>query len=290
MTRRDDKSGRMEVLKVKYGAADAAQTFCQSLTNTGFAVVTDHPLSFDLVNRVYDQWAKFFASTEKHDFTFKPEQQSGYFPFRSENAKDSPIKDLKEFFHVYPRSRLPEYLMEDTWKLYRSLCSLGEEMLQWVQTASPESVRNRFSMPLSEMIQESEENLLRVIHYPPLQGTEEDGAIRAAAHEDINLITLLCSATTAGLEVQDTAGKWHAVPCDPGSIAINAGDMLQLASGGYYRSTTHRVMNPTGPAARLPRYSMPLFLHPRSDVLLGEGVTAGQYLRQRLLEIGLLKK
>jgi isopenicillin N synthase-like dioxygenase len=280
----------MEVLKVKYGTPDAAQRFCESLTNTGFAVVTDHPLSFDLVNRVYDQWARFFNSQEKHEYTFKPEQQSGYFPFRSENAKDSPIKDLKEFFHVYPRSRLPEYLMADTWKLYQELCNLGEEMLKWVQTASPDSVRNKFSMPLSDMIQESEENLLRVIHYPPLQGTEEQGAIRAAAHEDINLITLLCSATAAGLEVQDTAGKWHAVPCDPGSIAINAGDMLQLASGGYYKSTTHRVVNPMGPAAKLPRYSMPLFLHPRSDVLLGENMTAGQYLKQRLLEIGLLKK
>jgi len=280
----------MEVLKVKYGTPDAAQRFCESLTNTGFAVVTDHPLSFDLVNRVYDQWARFFNSQEKHEYTFKPEQQSGYFPFRSENAKDSPIKDLKEFFHVYPRSRLPEYLMADTWKLYQELCNLGEEMLKWVQTASPDSVRNKFSMPLSDMIQESEENLLRVIHYPPIQGTEEQGAIRAAAHEDINLITLLCSATAAGLEVQDTAGKWHAVPCDPGSIAINAGDMLQLASGGYYKSTTHRVVNPMGPAAKLPRYSMPLFLHPRSDVLLGENMTAGQYLKQRLLEIGLLKK
>jgi isopenicillin N synthase-like dioxygenase len=280
----------MEVLKVKYGSPNAAEKFCESLTQTGFAVVTDHPISFDLVHRVYEDWARFFNSKEKHDFTFKPEQQSGYFPFRSENAKDSPIKDLKEFFHVYPRSKLPEFLSENTWKLYNELCSLGGEMLNWVQTASPESIRKGFSMPLPGMIDDSEENLLRVIHYPPLQGTEEEGAIRAAAHEDINLITLLCSATASGLEVQDTAGNWHEVPCDPGSIAINAGDMLQLASGGYYKSTTHRVVNPTGAAAKQPRYSMPLFLHPRSEVLLGQEMTAGQYLKQRLLEIGLLKK
>jgi isopenicillin N synthase-like dioxygenase len=139
-------------------------------------------------------------------------------------------------------------------------------------------------------VTDSQENLLRIIHYPPLQGTEEQGAIRAAAHEDINLITLLCSATAAGLEVKDTNGKWHQVPCDPGSIAINAGDMLQLASKGFYKSTTHRVMNPMGPQAKLPRYSMPLFLHPRPDVVLSEGVTAGEYLKQRLRDIGLLKK
>ena len=280
----------MEVLKVKYGSKDAAERFCQSLKTTGFAVVTDHPISSELVNRVYAKWAEFYASPAKFDYTFKPESQAGYFPFRSENAKDSPIKDLKEFFHVYPRSTLPESLKADTWELYNAIVSLGQEMLDWVQIASPPEVKSKFSMPLSQMVEKSEENLLRVIHYPPLQGTEEQGAIRAAAHEDINLITLLCSATAAGLEVQDTAGTWHQVPCDPGSIAVNAGDMLQLASLGYYKSTTHRVVNPMGPDAKLPRYSMPLFLHPRSEVLLGDGMTAGNYLKQRLLEIGLLKK
>jgi isopenicillin N synthase-like dioxygenase len=280
----------MEVLKVKYGSPESAERFCHSLKTTGFAVVTDHPIPKELVNRVYEKWAKFFNSTEKHEYTFKAESQAGYFPFRSENAKDYNIKDLKEFFHVYPRSAMPEFLMEDTWELYNQLVKLGGELLTWVQKASPAEVQKLFSIPLPEMTTNSEENLLRIIHYPPLQGTEENGAIRAAAHEDINLITLLYSATGAGLEVKDTHGKWHAVPCDSGSIAINAGDMLQLASGGYYKSTTHQVVNPSGPEAKLPRYSMPLFLHPRPEVVLADGVTAGQYLKQRLHEIGLLKK
>jgi isopenicillin N synthase-like dioxygenase len=280
----------MDVLKVKYGSPESAERFCHSLKTTGFAVITDHPIASALVNRVYAKWAEFFNGQEKHKYTFKPESQAGYFPFRSENAKDSPIKDLKEFFHVYPRSDLPESLSEDTWELYHQLVKMGRELLDWVQTASPENVKRGFAMPLSDMVVGSEENLLRVIHYPPLKGSEEAGAIRAAAHEDINLITLLCSATAAGLEVRDTNGVWHQVPCDPGSIAINAGDMLQLASNGYYKSTTHRVMNPTGADAKLPRYSMPLFLHPRSEVVLSEGITAGDYLKQRLLEIGLLKK
>lgn len=280
----------MDVLKVKYGNPEAAERFCHSLKTTGFAVITDHPIPMELVNRVYSKWADFFAGTDKHRYTFKPETQAGFFPFRTENAKDSPIKDLKEFFHIYPRSELPGFLKEDTWELYNRLVQLGGELLAWVESSSPSEVKKLFSMPLPGMVQDSADNLLRIIHYPPLQGTEEQGAIRAAAHEDINLITLLCSATAAGLEVQDTAGNWHAVPCDPGSIAINAGDMLQLASGGYYRSTTHRVMNPMGPDAGLPRYSMPLFLHPRPEVVLGNGVTAGAYLKQRLQEIGLLKK
>jgi isopenicillin N synthase-like dioxygenase len=280
----------MEVLKVSYHSPEAAERFCHSLKTTGFAVITGHPIPTDLVNRVYQKWADFFNSQEKHAYTFKPESQAGYFPFRSENAKDYNIKDLKEFFHVYPRSEMPEFLKQDTWDLYNRLVDLGGELLKWVEVASPEEVRKLFSMPLHEMTTNSNENLLRVIHYPPLKGDEEDGAIRAAAHEDINLITLLYSATTAGLEVLDTHGKWHDVPCDPGSIAINAGDMLQMASKGYYKSTTHRVVNPHGPEAKKPRYSMPLFLHPRPDVLLADGVTSGGYLKQRLQEIGLLKK
>ena len=280
----------MEVLKVKYGSKEAADRFCHSLKTTGFAVLTEHPIPGELVNRVYQQWAEFFNSQEKHHYKYKPESQAGYFPFRSENAKDYNIKDLKEFFHIYPRSEMPEYLKKDTWDLYHRLVGLGAELLTWIQDSSPNEIKKLFSIPLQDMITHSEENLLRVIHYPPLQGNEEKGAIRAAAHEDINLITLLCSATTPGLEVMDTAGNWHVVPCDPGSIAINAGDMLQMASQSFYKSTTHRVMNPAGPEAQKPRYSMPLFLHPRGDVKLSADTTAGAYLKQRLLEIGLLKK
>jgi isopenicillin N synthase-like dioxygenase len=260
------------------------------LKTTGFAVITHHPISFERVNRVYDLWAQFFASEEKHQYKFKPETQAGFFPFRSENAKDNPIKDLKEFFHVYPRSAMPAYLENETWALYHDLVNMGSTLLGWIQNASPDEVKSRFTIPLSQMIVDSAENLLRVIHYPPIQNGAEQGAIRAAAHEDINLITLLCSATAAGLQVKDTAGNYHDVPCDPGSIAINAGDMLQMASGGYYKSTTHQVVNPTGPAAKLPRFSMPLFLHPRPEVVLDreKGTTARQYLTQRLEEIGLM--
>ena len=92
----------MQVLKVKYSDTDAAQTFCKSLRNTGFAVLTDHPISMDLVNTVYGKWQEFFAGEDKHKYTFDVKTQAGYFPFKSEHAKGYNIKDLKEFFHVYP--------------------------------------------------------------------------------------------------------------------------------------------------------------------------------------------
>ena len=137
------------------------------------------------------------------------------------------------------------------------------------------------------MIVDSKTNLLRIIHYPPLNGNEQDGSIRGAAHEDINLITLLVAGTQPGLQVKDTYGKWHDVSCDPGCLAINTGDMLQEASKGYFPSTTHQVINPGNNIENESRFSMPLFLHPRDEVVLSDSYTARSYLDERLQEIGL---
>lgn len=280
----------MNVLKVEYGKAGASKRFAESLRDTGFAVITHHPVPSGLVETTFADWKRFFEGGEKNQYLFNPETQSGYFPFRTENAKDSKIKDLKEFFHVYPWTEIPKSLGPASRNLFDRLSGLGTELLEWLQTETPEEVRKNFSMPLPSMAKDCGDNLMRPIHYPPLTGGEEEGAIRAAAHEDINLITLLPAATAPGLQVKDTRGNWHDVPCDPGSIVINAGDMLQMCSDGYYKSTTHRVVNPKGPDAKLPRYSMPLFIHARKDVPLSERYTAGSYLTERLLEIGLLKK
>lgn len=130
--------------------------------------------------------------------------------------------------------------------------------------------------------------MFRILHYPPVdQEQAQAGAIRAAAHEDINLITLLLAGSAPGLQAQDLNGNWHDVSCDPGMIAVNAGDMLQMATGGYLPSTTHRVVNPEGQDASQPRYSMPIFIHPHAEVELAKGITADDYLNQRLREIGL---
>ena len=142
-------------------------------------------------------------------------------------------------------------------------------------------------MPLPDMVTDSKTNLLRIIHYPPLDGKEEDGAVRGSAHEDINLITLLVAGTQPGLQVQDTNGNWHDISCDPGCLAINAGDMLQEASHGYFPSTTHQVINPDNQIDNKSRFSMPLFLHPRDEVVLSKKYTAKEYLDERLREIGL---
>ena len=224
---------------------------------------------------------------QKDKYLFDPTKQDGYFPFMTENAKGQSIKDLKEFFHIYSWGRYPEELSNNTRTLYDQLIELTSTLLGWIQEQTPEDVRSLFSIPLPEMIVDSKTNLLRIIHYPPLNGNEQDGAIRGAAHEDINLITLLVAGTQPGLQVKDTYGNWYDVSCDPGCLAINTGDMLQEASKGYFPSTTHQVINPGNNIENESRFSMPLFLHPRDEVVLSDNYTARSYLDERLQEIGL---
>lgn len=274
-------------LKVRYTSPTAARDFTRSIRETGFAVLCDHPVGADLITRTYDEWTRFFAADEKHRFLYDAETYWGYYPFASENAKDSRVKDLKEFFHVYSWSPLPDGVGESTRQLFDTLTQLATILLGWIEANTPDDVHERFSMPLTAMIENSQRTVFRIIHYPPIQGEIESDAVRASAHEDINLLTLLPASTAPGLQVRDAAGEWHDVATDPANIVVNSGDMLQEASGGYYRSTTHQVVNPEPGAPSMSRLSMPLFLHPRPEVRLSARYTAREYLDERLMEIGL---
>ena len=159
-------------------------------------------------------------------------------------------------------------------------------LLKWLDNCLPSNVQNTLSESLEKMMQGSEQSLLRILHYPPIQEDIEPGAIRAAAHEDINLITLLVAGSEPGLQAQDKTGKWHDISSDPGMITINNGDMLAMASENYFPSTPHRVINPEGKKNNS-RYSIPMFLHPRPEVMLSNVLSAESYLQNRLKEIGL---
>ena len=268
---------------------DAPAAFARSLYQTGFAILQHIPISGTLIQQTYQEWAAFFQSDQKHAYTFNPQLQSGYFPFRTEQAKGYSVPDLKEFFHLYAWSELPAGMSDRSWHLFKQLRQLAEQLLEWVEMHSPPAVREKFTMPLPTMIQDSRETLMRPLHYPPLPEEIPPNSVRAAPHEDINLITLLPTATTAGLEILDHQGNWTVVPGEDGDLIVNVGDMLTLASGGYYRSTTHKVVNPTPDAAKQSRFSMPLFLHPRPEVILAGQTTARDYLLERLAELGLLE-
>lgn len=266
----------------------APTEFVKSIHETGFAVLRNHPIESVDIERMYTSWGLFFASDTKFDYLSNPETHDGYFPYRSENAKSHAAKDLKEFYHIYPQGRLPQDIREISLTFYTKMLTLGDMLLDWIQQEAPASVTNTFSEPLTQMMNKSEQSLLRILHYPPIEEDIEPGAVRAAAHEDINLITLLVTGSEPGLQAQDSKGTWHDIPCDAGMIAVNVGDMLQKASRGYFPSTTHRVVNPNNAeSSKRSRYSMPMFMHPRTEVQLDNTYTAGSYLAERLAEIGL---
>ena len=273
---------------IDFTKENAKNKFVKSLKNTGFAVLNNHQIDINLINTVYNEWANFFNSKDKYDYMFDLEKQDGYFPMKSENAKGYSVKDIKEFYHIYlPWGRIPEQLSKNTLLIRSKLKSIGIELLSWIDDLAPIDIKNNFSIPLQDMVEGCENNLLRIIHYPPLRENDDKNAIRAAAHEDINLITLLISGSEPGLQVLNENNNWVDVKSDPGWLIINIGDMLQECSNAYFPSTTHRVINPI--LNNNSRFSIPFFLHPRGEVILSKKHTAKTYLDERLKELGLRK-
>ena len=302
--------------------ADAPDALARDLGDSfrtfGFAMVKDHGLDPALVARAWDLTAQFFAlpQAEKRGYLIPGQGGArGYTAFGTEIAKGAKAHDLKEFWHVgrdlpagHPLSdsmppnvwpARPDGFRETFELLYADLDRVGATILsriavwlgldeRWFDTAIDDG-----------------NSVLRLLHYPPVpnaQSGASDGRIRAGAHEDINLITLLLGAEEAGLELLTKDGKWLAVDPPEGALVVNIGDMLQRLTNHVLPSTTHRVLNPLGERARHSRYSMPFFLHLRSDfpfVTLPqcvtaerpdkypESITADDYLQERLREIGL---
>jgi isopenicillin N synthase-like dioxygenase len=280
----------------------------------GFAMVKDHGINADLIARGWELTAQFFAlpDSEKHRYLVEGLAGArGYTPFGVEIAKDAKAHDLKEFWHVgrdVPRGGLlagvmepnvwpdrPEGFQETFTRLFTEFDRVGNFMLSRI------AVHLGLSADWFEDVVENGNSVLRLLHYPPVAAAE-DGAIRAGAHEDINLITLLLGAEEAGLELLTRDGRWLGVSPPAGALAINIGDMLQRLTNHVLPSTTHRVRNPSGERAAYSRYSMPYFLHPRSDFPIvtlpqcvtaqnpdryRDPITADEYLQQRLREIGL---
>lgn len=274
---------------VDYQSPTAAKDFVESLRQTGFGVLKNHPIPKQRVSDIYKHWEDFFNGQDKDTYLYDKNTQDGFFPTSvSEIAKGFKKKDIKEYYHYYPWGKCPADLKNEIHSYYESTSDLARELLNWIEEQSPEDVSRHYREPLSNMIKDSEQTLLRILHYPPLKGDEEPDAIRAAAHEDINLITILPSANEPGLQVKAKDGSWLDVPCDFGNLIVNIGDMLQEASGHYFPSTTHRVVNPEGADTSKARISLPLFLHPRPDVVLSENYTADSYLKERLRELGVV--
>jgi len=280
----------MNVRTISCRDTQAGSLLVRSLHETGFAVLTDHPIPATLLDTIYTGWHAFFDSEEKHEFLFDPHDpdstRQGFHPQHlSETAVGHSTKDIKEFFHLVPDGRIPEQLKDDILE-YRALAmQLGKSLLEWIQGSAPAEVTAKFSRALPDVLS-SKMSLLRILHYPPLTGNEEHRAERAAAHEDINFLTILPVADQPGLQVKDMQGEWLDVASNRGDLIVNTGDMLLETSAGYFPSTTHRVVNPPNAAGNVSRLSIPFFLTPHLDFVLSKRFTAGSYLDERLQLIG----
>ena len=277
-----------KILTIDYQSSGLGVNLTKSLKNTGFAVIQNHPISKSLISSIYNEWKSFFKSKAKYNYPFHKIKQDGYFPYLSENAKGNKAKDLKEFYHIYDWGRYPSEISDKTNELIFEFKVMAKHLLSEIHINSPLDIKNKFSIPLDTMIQKSAQNLLRIIHYPPLRANDDKNALRAAAHEDINLITILLSGSKPGLQVKDNDGNWIDVESSYGSLIVNIGDMLQECSEGFYTATKHRVVNPQNEQKKDSRYSIPLFLHPRDKVKLSSRYTAKSYRNERLRELGLL--
>lgn len=274
----------MTVATIDYTDADAPREFSRSLRDTGFAVLENHPVPADLVPTIGREWLAFFASSAKEKYVHTGAAQDGFFPCDPVLAGEPP-RDRKEFFQVRPGGQYPAEVSAAALEYFAGAAALAAELLSWIEARSPAEVRARYSIPLRDMLAGATGSLLRVQHYLPLPAAPRPDLMRAIAHTDLNLLTVLPTPQEPGLQVRDVNGDWHEIPRRDGSIVINIGEMLQEASGGYFPATLHRVRPPAGGEALGSRLSLPLFLHPAADVVLNNGETAATFLARRVDEL-----
>ncbi len=289
-----------------------AKELGESFERYGFAIIADHGIPADLINRAEEKAKAFFALPEEVKRRYHTPGGGGargYTPFGIETAKGATAYDLKEFWHVgrelpaghpYHQGMAPTVWPEEV----QSFRDTVLELFAAVDTAGLrilEAIARYLKLAPDYFVDTVREgnSVLRLLHYPPTDGNGPN--VRAGAHEDINTITLLLGAEEAGLQLLDRDGNWLPVSPKPGELAVNIGDMLQRLTNGVLRSTTHRVVNPPAERRGHSRYSMPFFLHFRPDFMIealpgtvpaGEApkwppISAHDYLQERLREIKL---
>lgn len=309
----------VDLSKFVNGTAEERSAFVDELGSAfhevGFVGVINHGIEQDLVDGFYAASKAFFSQPVSTKRKYELEGlagQRGYTAFGKEHAKQSQVADLKEFFQIgqwidsdhplkaeYPdnvyTAETPDFYDKGK-QLYKAFEESGGHLLR--------AIAIHLDLPEDYFEQKIKDgnSILRSIHYPPI--TEEPrSAIRAEQHEDINLITLLVGASAGGLQLLNAEDQWLDIVPEDNEIVINVGDMLQRLTNNYLKSTTHRVVNPPKEQWHVPRLSIPFFLHPKSEMPLDcleaciteerplayDPITAGEYLDERLREIGLKK-
>lgn len=302
------------------GNAEQRNNFSQGIgkafNETGFVTIANHGMSKELMAELYVEVKKLFDLSEDIKKKYEIVElagQRGYTSKGREKAKDSKTPDLKEFWQVgqyvegevLPKDEYPDNILVDELPRFNEITKEVYKKLEYAGTHILKAIavylnleENYFDAKIR-----NGNSILRAIHYFPITNPDalEPDAVRAGAHEDINLITLLIGASADGLEVLTRDGTWYPVKAQADDIVVNVGDMLQRLTNNKLKSTTHRVVNPPRELMGTSRYSVPFFLHPKSEMNLAclescideehpkayADYTAGQYLDERLREIGL---
>ena len=276
----------MDVKLVDFTLPEAPRFFTESMLESGFAVITNHNIPRDEISNFYQAWEHFFVHEKPEEFLAKGEDQAGYFSEeKAETAKGNTAQDLKEYFQYWPGTKVPPHLTEITLSFFKKMIDMGLIAMLWLQENTDSSIWHRIDRPFPEYLSQ-EHTLLRVLRYPPMKAPIKPNATRAAAHEDINLITMLPAADEPGLELKSkSTGEWFPLEAPAGSIVVNIGDMLQELTDGLLPSTSHRVVNPKPKHSLNSRMTAPVFCHPHPELILSERYTAKDYLDERLKEI-----
>jgi isopenicillin N synthase-like dioxygenase len=310
----DDEVASVSLTDAERDPDAFAEKLGRSFEDYGFAIIADHGISDEMITQAEEKAKAFFALPDEVKRGYLIEGGGGargYTPFGIETAKGAQAHDLKEFWHVGrdlpPGHRFRSHMPDNVWpaevpsfkdtfqELYATFDRAGLKILK--ATARYLKIDQDYFI---DTVRDGN-SVLRLLHYPPIEG-EPGSHVRAGAHEDINTITLLLGAEEAGLELLTKDGRWIPVSPQPGELVVNIGDMLQRLTNGLLRSTSHRVVNPPEERRGRSRYSMPFFLHFRSDFCIealpgtvpaGEQpkwppITADEYLQERLREIKLV--
>ena len=296
------------------------QDLGQAFNTIGFVAIKGHGLSNDFTKALYAEVERFFQSPDDLKRAYEIEGiagQRGYIGKGKETAKGFKVPDLKEFYHVgQPHKNdgdsvweeYPENVFPAEYPQFGELTVQGYETLEAAGKSLLRAIALYLNLPEDyfEPRVKNGNSILRAIHYFPIADPDSlpEGAVRAAAHGDINLITLLMGASAEGLEVLRMDGKWIPITALPDQVVVNVGDMLDRLTNHHLKSTIHRVVNPPREKMGTSRYSIPFFMHPRSEMDLTclescvtsespkiyTDMTAGEFLNERLIELGLKKK
>lgn len=265
--------------------AGAGSRVFNVLKDIRFVILKNHGIDIDIIEKIKCDWQSFFASKTKYSVLRTDESDEGFIPINYETASKELMADFKELYQTHYKGKYPSNIdTSATAELFTAMVALNEELCNLIDQQLPKNVRDKMPVSLFNMVKGANNHLLRVIHYPPIDDREMKAA-RGASHTDISLFTAVFGLMIEGLEFQDEHGNWYSPEVDSEDIVFFNSEMVELCTGALLKALPHQVK--TDPMKKTEsRYAIPINFHPYRDIELQPGLTAIQYLKKRLNQMG----